>query len=223
MFRFLIAAVVVLIAALPAPAEKMKVYSLDAGLYAVQGDGIVEVELVKPDDPTPKPQPDIENDRAKAFTEAAKKATSDPNPTQTAWKLATAYRGIVGKISTGEIAPDQEIMATWVKLSTDLLISDRKTKEAWQPLRDLFAEEWALLINKGARAADYSALLTDCAVGLESVGPKPQSFEVDASSLFESASTLIAELEAGPPQAVPWAEVLKIVMAILQMLSELLG
>lgn len=209
-------------AVLPA-AEKMKVYQLDAGLYVVQGAGIVQVELVKPDGPVVPPIiPDDElSASAKAIKAAAEKATADPNQLATSWKLATTYREVSRKITAGTIT-GQETIALWVKMSTDMILGDATAKAAWQPMRDAFSLLWAREINKGGKEAEFAKLLTESAAGLEAVGPRPQEQQMESSRdhWLQAGMALLDELE-DLPQAISWAEILKIVMMIIEMLSTL--
>jgi hypothetical protein len=139
----------------------------------------------------------------------------------TAWKVGTAYREIAKKIAVGQIT-GQEVMALWVKTTTDMLIQGNAATTAWKPMRDVFSEQWAAMMNKGAQDGEYALLLAECAAGLESVGPKPKQSELAMSrgDVVEAAAAVVEALES-LPQAMSWAEILKIVLAIIEMLSTL--
>lgn len=177
MLRVMLSLAVVLAASIASAAEPMRVYKLDAGYYAVQGTGIVRVQIVTPDDPTPQPDPtpDVLSANSKAIRDAAQKATSDPNRETTALQLAELYRLIAGKVTDKAIV-GQEMIAFAVKYGTDQLLTGKGSavSGAWKPTRDVFSTQWADVLNKGGSDADYAKLLTDAAAGLQASAPNAE-------------------------------------------------
>jgi hypothetical protein len=156
---------------------QLTVYRIDsAGYYAVQDGRLVCVTIVTPDNPVPPPDDDTLTARAAAIKAAAEAVTSDPQRTKTAQQLAELYRQIGAKVTAGQVK-GQATIAFAVKYATDTLLNGkgRQAAEAWQPVRDVFSQQWAAVLNAGGSDADYAKLLGECATGLNASAPgEPQ-------------------------------------------------
>lgn len=177
-----------------ASAAELIVWRLDAGLYAVQDGQIVRVREVTPDSPPVPPQPPAPSkltDRAKAIKAAADKVptTADPQRESNAQQLALLYREIAKKITEGKIQ-GQELAAFAVKYGSDSLLAG--VKAVWQPVRDVFSEQWAAVVQEGGDDAAYVKLLNEAADGLNASAPKK---ELDPEKLKRIMEIVLMILE----------------------------
>lgn len=161
-------------------AAELNVWRLPAGLYSVQDGKIVRVnELTLDPSPTPDPVPSALTARAKAIKQAAEKVTADPSREETAGQLVTLYVEIAKKAKAGDIKT-QEMIAFAVKYGTDSLLNGKgtKVKQAWQPVRDLFSDQWAAVLQEGGSDADYAKLLNEAADGLNASAPNKKAIDI---------------------------------------------
>lgn len=165
------------------PAFAQRFYNLPAGQYLITGEVRAIGPVISPDgpvpnpqpDPTPNPQPDTLTANAKAIKTAAERATSDPQREQTAMQLSELYRQIAVKVTEKAIV-GQEMIALATNFGTNQLLTGKGSVvlTAWQPVRDVFSQQWAAALNKGGSDADYVKVLTDAADGIQASAPNAE-------------------------------------------------
>lgn len=133
--------------------------------------------------PTPPPDEPVKlTVRATAIKTAALKATADPNRDKTAQELAALYDEIAKRVTAGEIKGPDTIAAV-AKGAADMLLSQRNSAAAWQPMRDTMTSQWTAAIQEGAKDADLAKLLEEVADGLNASVLNPQA--IDLAMLLE--------------------------------------
>jgi hypothetical protein len=55
--------------------------------------------------------------------------------------------------------------------------------KAWQPVRDVFSQQWAAVVNRGGSDADYAKVLTDAAAGIQASAPNAEP-EIDIAMIM---------------------------------------
>lgn len=150
------------------------------------------VTLVKPTPtPTPTPTPDQLTDRAKAIRDAANAVTSDSEREATAGALAALYREVAQQVADGKIKGREQIEFV-AKTGGDMLLTARKAKDAWSPVRKILTDHWSTLAQEGATDAAYAQLLTETAEGLEATCDDPQ---VDIAMIIQIIKLVLELLE----------------------------
>ena len=132
--------------------------------------------------PTPNPTPvPVLSDRAKAIQAAARLVQSDPDRAGTAQALALMYSQLADAIRAGKLGTDPTAMAAAVKMTTDLLLTQRgaTAPAAWAPVRDLLSDQWSEVARAGGNAASYAELVTDAAKGLSASVPADRQNQLD--------------------------------------------
>lgn len=163
--------------------------------------GIVTVsplsQVIRLTDPTPGPQPQPDPDdltaRALQIKNAALAVTSDDQRGATAAALAALYREIATKIGDGTVK-GQEAGAFMVKTGSDMLLTARKSREAWSPVRSLLTQMWSTLAQEGATDADYARLLQEAATGLEA-SCADEDPQIDIAMIIQIVKLVLELLE----------------------------
>ncbi len=155
--------------------------------------GTTPVPPLPPGPNPPTPDPDELTARARAIRDEAGLVQGDRNRDRTAQELAAVYRTVAAEVDKGTLKGNQIITA--VSRSTDMLMRLRGVADSWQPVRDKVSEYWASVAQAGGGDAEYAQLLTEAADGLEA--------------------------SVANPQAINWAFILKLVMMIIQMITDL--
>jgi hypothetical protein len=162
----------------------------------VQTGGIVTVQpinqVIKLTDPVPTPTPDQLTARSQRIRDAAKGVTGDSDREGTAAVLAAYYREIATKVKAGEIKGKDQI-AFAIKTGCDMILTNRKAMDPWNPTRSVAAEYWTALVQEGATDADYAKLLDEVAIGLDaSHNGQPQ---IDMAMIIQIIKLVIELIE----------------------------
>lgn len=145
--------------------------------------------------PTPTPSPTL-SERAKAIMEAAKLVQGDTDRAGTAQAITLLYRQLADSIKTGKLGSDQAVMASAVKMATDLLLTQRgKPAElGWAPVRDKISDEWVKVVQQGGTRDSYAALLTECADGIAASTPNDKSLDPAIIELIMQIIQIVLKL-----------------------------
>lgn len=145
--------------------------------------------------PTPQPSPTL-TERAKAIQKAAKDVQGDTDRVGTAQAIALLYRQLADSIKTGKLGSDQAVMASAVKMATDLLLAQRgKAAElGWAPVRDKVSDEWARVVQQGGTRDSYAALLTECADGIAASTPNDKALDQAIIELIMQIIQIVLKL-----------------------------
>ena len=164
-------------------AEALRVYQLPAGYYAVQGQGIVRVQILTPDSPVVPDIPDVPTNRLKELKTAAEAATADPARVATAANLAAVAALMQNQISAGSLKEYQTIAAAYDYLSSQMI---GKQSAPWEPFQTLVGNHLARLAQEGAQPEEYAGFFDDVGKALEqSVAEGEQVMAIDMAVIMK--------------------------------------
>lgn len=145
--------------------------------------------------PTPTPSPTL-TERAKAIQKAAKDVQGDTDRVGTAQAMALLYRQLADSIKAGTLGSDQAVMASAVKIATDLLLArrGRSAELGWAPVRDAVSSEWVKVVQQGGTRDSYAVLLTECADGLAASTPNDKALDPAIIELIMQIIQIVLKL-----------------------------
>lgn len=145
--------------------------------------------------PTPTPSPTL-SERAKTIQAAARLVQGDTDRNGTAQAMALLYRQLADSIRAGKLGSDQAVMASAIKMATDLLLAQRGNAAVlgWAPVRDKISDEWSKVAQQGGTAASYAALLTECADGIAASTPNDKALDPAIIELIMQIIQIVLKL-----------------------------
>lgn len=145
--------------------------------------------------PTPQPSPTL-TERAKAIQAAARLVQGDTDRAGTAQAIALLYRQLADSIKAGKLGSDQAVMASAVKMATDLLLAQRgrPAELGWAPVRDVVSSEWVKVVQQGGTRDSYAALLTECADGIAASTPNDKALDPAIIELIMQIIQIVLKL-----------------------------
>jgi len=130
-----------------------------------------------PPNPQPTPPPVPLNARATLLRDAANKAIGlDSDRINTAQGLSMVLTELAKAAPT---VKDPASLQTALTMGMDAVLSRQNAAAAWKPFRDSLAAQWAAVAVKGGSVADYGALLTDAANGVDATIPATTPRQID--------------------------------------------
>lgn len=138
-------------------------------------DKVIRLVNPTPTPPNPPTPPAPLTDRAVQIRDAALKATGDADRATTAHGLAELYRQVAALVRQGK-ATDLPSLTTAIHTVTDTYMTSRgpAAVTAWQPMRDVFSNQWTLLTAKSnppPTLPDFASLIEEAAAGLDASAP----------------------------------------------------